>query len=275
MGLRISTNVASINAQRRLSVQQDKAEKSMAQLASGDRITKAADDAAGLAISEDIRGQSRGIRMARQNAFNAVSMIQVGEGGLNEISNILIRLRELGVQAASDNIGDRERNYLNLEAQQLLQEADRIALTTRFGNQQILDGTSKTMEYQVGAYSGNENIISYKLKADARASALGISGHDISDKKGARRILGAVDKAIEKVSSMRADFGAVQSRLQSAMNNLDTQYENLNAANARIRDTDVAQATSEMASANILQQAAVAVLSQANQYPATALRLIG
>ncbi len=275
MGLRISTNVPSINAQRRLSVQQARAEKSMAQLASGERITKAADDAAGLAISEDIRGQTRGISMARQNAFNAVSMIQVGEGGLNEISNILIRLRELGVQAASDNIGERERGYLNLEAQQLLQESDRIARTTRFGNQQVLDGSSRKMEYQVGAYSGKENIISYNLKADATAGGLRIGGLDISSKSGARKVLGSVDKAIEKVSSMRADFGAVQSRLQSAMNNLDTQFENLTAANARIRDTDVAQATSEMASAGILQQAGVAVLSQANQLPATALRLIG
>lgn len=275
MGLRISTNVPSVNAQRRLSVQQGRAEQAMAQLASGERITKAADDAAGLAISENLRSQTRGIHSARQNAFNAVSMIQVGEGGLNEISNILIRLRELGVQASSDNIGDRERQYLNMEGQQLLQEADRIARTTRFGNENILDGSTKNLEFQVGAFADSDNRIAYKARANATAGALGINGLELSSKRGARKVLGSVDKAMEKVSSMRADFGSIQSRLHSAVNNLDTQYENLTAANARIRDTDVAEATSEMASAQILQQAAVAVLSQANQAPASALRLIG
>src|SRR5690606_11623622 len=155
MGLRIQTNMGSISAQRVLSLQQITAEHATAALASGSRIVRAADDAAGLAISENIRGQTRGIAQARNNAFNAVSAIQVSEGGLNEISNILIRLRELGVQAASDHIGERERGFLNLEATQLVEEADRIAKTTVFGDKKLLDGSGGKMEFQVGAF-GNQ-----------------------------------------------------------------------------------------------------------------------
>ncbi len=274
MGLRISTNVASINAQKRLSAQQGRAEKALAQLASGSRITKAADDAAGLAISENIRGQTRGIAMARQNAFNAISLVQVSEGGLNEISNILIRLRELGVQAASDNIGETEREFLNTEAAQLIDEADRIAKTTRFGNKQLLDGSGEEMQFHVGPFAGEENVISYNLDANATADELGIDGIDISEKDGARDTLGKVDEALVKVGQLRADFGAVQSRLQTTTSNLDIQFENLSAAKSRIKDADVALATSELASANILQQAAVSVLAQANAFPQSSLRLL-
>lgn len=274
MGLRIQTNMASISAQRVLSVQQKRAEHATAALASGSRIVHASDDAAGLAISENIRGQVRGIAQARNNAFNATSAIQVSEGGLNEISNILIRLRELGVQAASDHIGERERGFLNLEATQLTQEADRIAKTTVFGDKRLLDGSGGKMEFQVGAFAGDENIIKYDLGANATGSELGIDGLEVGTKSDARSALKTVDEALVKVSSLRANFGAVQSRLDSTVSNLDIQYENLTAANSRIRDTDVAKETSEMTSANILQQAAVGVLAQANQTPAVALKLL-
>lgn len=274
MGLRIQTNMASISAQRVLSVQQKRSEHATAALASGSRIVKASDDAAGLAISENIRGQTRGIAQARNNAFNASSAIQVSEGGLNEISNILIRLRELGVQAASDHIGDRERGFLNLEATQLVEEADRIAKTTVFGDKRLLDGSGEKMEFQVGAFGTKENVISYDLSSDATASELGIDGLTVDTKGDARDALKTVDDALVKVSSLRANFGAVQSRLDSTVSNLDIQYENLSAANSRIRDTDVAKETAEMTSANILQQAAVSVLAQANQTPAVALKLL-
>jgi len=274
MGLRIQTNMASISAQRVLSIQQKRAEHATAALASGSRIVNAADDAAGLAISENIRGQVRGIAQARNNAFNATSAIQVSEGGLNEVSNILIRLRELGVQAASDHIGERERGFLNLEATQLVEEADRIARTTVFGDKRLLDGSGGKMEFQVGAFAGDENIIKYDLGADATSSELGIDGLEVGTKGDARSALKVVDDALVKVSSLRANFGAVQSRLNSTVANLDIQYENLTAANSRIRDTDVAKETSEMTSANILQQAAVGVLAQANQTPAVALKLL-
>lgn len=274
MGLRIATNVASIAAQRVLSTQQKRAEHAASALASGSRIVNAADDAAGLAISENFRGQLRGISAARNNANNAISFSQVGEGGLNEVSNILVRLRELGVQAASDTVSDTERGFLNNEAQQLLQEADRIAKTTTFGNTKLLDGSGGKLEFHVGPYGGEENIIAFDFDADATTSSLGISGISVSDKGDARDTLESVDEAMAKVGALRANFGAMQSRMESTVSNLDVSYENLSAANSRIRDTDIAKETAEMASANILQQTAVSVLAQANQLPAVALKLV-
>lgn len=274
MGLRIATNVASIAAQRTLSTQQKRAEHASAALSSGSRIVHASDDAAGLAISESLRGQIRGIAQARNNAFNAVSSIQVSEGGLNEISNILIRQRELAVQAASDTVGDRERGFLNNESSQLNQELDRIAKTTTFGDKKLLDGSGGTLEFQVGAFAGSDNIIKYDMKADATSSELGMSGLNISDKGDARDALQSIDDALAKVGQMRANFGAVQSRLDSTVSNLDVQHENLSAANSRIRDTDVAKETAELTSANLLQNAAVSVLAQANQIPQVALKLV-
>jgi flagellin len=274
MGLRINTNLASISAQRNLTASSNRLEHSQEALASGSRIVKAADDAAGLSISENLRGQIVGIKMARNNSYNAQSLVQVSEGGLNEINNILIRLRELGVQSASDTVSDTERGFLDQEAQQLTAEADRIAKTTRFGNRQLLDGSGEELEYHVGPFAGDENIIKYKISADATASTLGIDGVTVGDKEGARDTLNSVDAAIEKLGKMRADFGAVQSRLQSTTSNLDVQYENLSAAKSRISDTDVAYEAAEMSSANILHQASIGVLAQANQNGAAALRLL-
>jgi flagellin len=274
MGLRIATNMASISAQRVLSGQQKRAEHAAAALASGSRIVNAADDAAGLAISESLRGQTRGIAQARNNAFNAVSAIQISEGGLNEINNILIRVRELGVQAASDTVGETERGFLNEEAKQLIQEADRIAKSTRFGDKLLLDGSGGEMQFHVGAFAGEENVIKYELSTNATASEIGIDGIDVSEKDSARDTLQVVDDALKNVGAMRANFGSIQSRLNSTVSNLDIQFENLSAAKSRITDTDVAKETAEMTSANILQQAAVSVLAQANQLPSVALKLM-
>lgn len=275
MGLRIQTNLPSLSAQRVLGVQQQKMAHSTQALASGSRIVKAADDAAGLSISEFLRGQTRGIAMARNNAFNAGSAIQISEGGLNEITNVAIRLRELGIQAASDNIGDKERSFLQEEASQLVAEADRIAKTTQFGDKKLLDGTGGKMTFHVGAFAGEENTISYSLNADATSSKIGLSKVNMKDKDSAKDSLATVDKALEDIGRMRANFGAVQSRLNATVSNLDIQYENLMAANSRIRDVDVAKETAEMASAQVLQSAAVSVLSQANSFPGMALKLIG
>jgi flagellin len=274
VGLRINTNIASINAQRHLGVQQARGQHALAALASGSRIVSAADDAAGLAISENIKGQTRGIAMARQNAFNAGSLVQVSEGGLGEINNILIRLRELGVQAASDTVGDTEREFLNQEATQLVAESDRIAKTTMFGTKKLLDGSGEEMEFHVGPFGGAENIIKYNLKADATTSSLGVDGVNVASKSDARDTLNSVDQALTKIGKMRADFGAVQSRLNATTSNLDIQYEGLSAANSRIRDADVGHESAELASANILQQSAVSIMAQANQQPSAALRLI-
>lgn len=274
MGLRINTNLAAINAQRQLGKQQLRGEHALAALSSGSRIVKASDDAAGLSISENLRGQTRGLAMARQNAFNAGSLIQVSEGGLNEVTNIMIRLRELGVQAASDNVSETERGFLDMEAQQLVEEADRIARTTRFGNQQLLDGTNEDLEFHVGPFGGDENVVKYSITADATGGTLGYDGISVSDKDSARDALESVDEAIQQIGSMRADFGAVQSRLNSTTSNLDIQYENLSAANSRLRDADVAYESAELASANVLQSAAVSVMAQANTSGQQALRLL-
>jgi flagellin len=275
MGLRISTNMASITAQRTLAKQQTRMEKAQTAISSGSRITKAADDAAGLAISENLRGQIAGIKMARNNAYNAQSLIQVSEGGLNEISNILIRLRELGVQAASDTVSDVERSFLDQEAQQLTSEADRIAKSTRFGNQSLLDGSGEEMEYHVGPFADEgENVIKYKVSADATAGNLGVDGISISDKDGARSTLQSVDEALVKLGQMRADFGAVQSRMQITTSNLDIQNENLTAAKSRISDADFAFESAEITSAQILNQASIGVLAQANQNGSAALKLL-
>lgn len=275
MSLRINTNMASINAQRNLDVQQQRNTKAMKALASGSRINSASDDAAGLAISEKLRADIRGMHMARQNAENAVSFIQVGEGGLNEVNNILIRLRELGIQSASDTIGDEERGFLDKEAQHLLEEVDRIAETTRFGEKNLLNGSQDELEFQVGIGSDENSSIRFTMDADARASNLGVSGLDFSDKSGARDALDSIDEALVKVGGMRANFGAIQNRMDSAVRNIDVQHESLSTANSRIRDADIAFETAELTSSQILQKASIGMLAQANSAPAAALSLIG
>ncbi len=275
MGLRIATNMASISAQRAMGMQTKRQEHAAQALASGSRIVRAADDAAGLAISEGMKSEIRGTAQARNNASNAISAMQVGEGGLSEQTNLLTRLRELAVQSASDTLGDKERAYLQLEAGSLVDEIDRISKTTKFGDRNLLDGSNKGMEFHVGTTSGKENIIEYKQDSNASISELGIQGVDIASKTGARDLLDNVDKAIEKVSKMRAGFGAMQSRLESTMTGLDVRSENLSAARSRIADADVAKESSEMASSTMLQQAALSVLAQANQQPMVAMKLIG
>lgn len=275
MGLRISTNVASINAQRHLFKNQNRMEHAQAAMGSGKRIVNAADDAAGLAISENIRGQAAGLKMAKQNALNAQSLIQVSEGGLNEISNIMIRIRELGVQAASDTVSEVEREFIQTEASQLIQESERIAQSTRFGNKQLLTNDDNEMEFHVGAFGGDENVVRAVVSADATTDTLGVDGIDLSDKDGAKDALNAVDEALVQLGKIRADFGAVQSRLVMTNSNTDIQYENLKAAESRISDADIAHESAELASATVLQSAAVGVLASANQNAMSAMRLIG
>jgi flagellin len=274
MGLRIQTNLPSISAQRVLDSQQRRLEHSSQALASGSRIVHAGDDAAGLAISERLRGQIRGIAMARQNAYNATSSVQIAEGGLNEISNIMIRLRELGIQSASDTIGDQERKFIEYESQHLIEESNRIALTTQYGSRKLLDGSSGKQTFHVGPFGSKENTITYNSSTDATTSELGVDGISMSDRDSARDSLKTLDDAMEKLGVMRANFGAIQSRLSSTVSNLDNQYENLSAANSRIRDVDVAHESSEMASASVLQNAAVSVLAQANAFPQVAMKLL-
>lgn len=277
MGMRITTNLSSINAQRTLARSQVDIQKSMAQIATGSRITKAADDAAGLGISEMLKSQIRSYSQATRNANDGISMVQVAEGGLNEISNILTRMRELSIQASSDTIGDIERGYVNKEVVQLKDEMERISRTNRFGKVNMLDGSAGKFDIQVGVNNNDfEDRISFDASVlNATTSELGVDGVDFSTKAGAQDYLMIVDRAQEKVNGFRANIGAIQNRLQSANENLGVQHENLSAANARIRDADIAASTSEAARNQVLLQASTSMLSQANQQPTLALKLIG
>ena len=276
MGLRINTNIASINAQRNLRQTRYDLEKSLEKLSSGSRINRAGDDAAGLAISEHLRAQIRGLKQAERNAQDGVSLIQVAEGGLSEISNIMIRLRELAVQAASDTVGSTERKFLNVEFEQLLEEVDRISNSTEFNKIPLINGTGAVFDIQVG--TGNDPTIDRitfdASAADVNIAALGVNLASVSDKASAQNALGALDSAIISVSAIRADFGAMQNRVQSTINNVAVSIENLSSANSRIRDTDIASETAELVRNNILMQSGTAVLSQATNSASTALQLL-
>ncbi len=276
MGLRISTNMPSIAAQRTMSGTSRELQKSFAQLSSGSRITKSADDAAGLSISENLKSTIRGYTQAQRNANDGMSMVQVSEGGLSEISNILTRFRELGVQAASDTIGDTERGFVDKEVQQLKNEMQRIAKTTRWGDTVLLDGSGKDYSFQVDINNDdfNDRITFDASQQNASTDNLGTDSFDFTSKEGARSALEVVETAQRQVNGYRANLGAIQNRLISTSENLGVAIENFSAANSRIRDTDVAQSSAELARNNILSQASVAVLAQANQQPASALRLI-
>ncbi|UXR65364.1 flagellin [Bdellovibrio bacteriovorus] len=277
MGLRIGTNVAALNAQKNLYMTNINANRSMARLASGMRINQAADDAAGLAISENLKGQIRGLRQANRNANDGISLVQVAEGSLNEVSNMLIRLRELGVQASSDTIGETERKFLDVEYQQLKSEIQRITESTVFNGYELLNGTGGMIDIQVGVNNDPfRDRISFNAgAANATVDALGLTAESVATKEGAQLSLDTIDQALTSVNAIRANFGALQNRLQSTSNNLLIADENLSAANSRIRDTDVAAETSEMTRNNILLQAGVSVLGQANQSQQLALKLLG
>jgi len=276
MGLRISTNVPALNAQRNLKNSQDEISNSFAQLASGNRINKAGDDAAGLAISENLKAQIRSSRQAYRNASDGISMVQVAEGGMNEIGNIVVRLRELGIQAASDTVGDRERGFINKEVDQLKSEMQRISDVTTWGSTKLLDGSSPQFDFQVGIHNNeSEDRISFKANENAvTIDALGLAGVDYTSKEGAQTALASLDDAQNMLNGTRSSLGALQNRLQSTLNNLSTSDENLSAANSRIRDTDVARASSELAKNNILLQASTSTLAQANQTSGLALKLL-
>jgi flagellin len=276
MGLRVSTNIAAINAQRNLSSSQMQIQDSLAKLSSGSRINKSADDAAGLAISENMKAGIRSTRQANRNANDGISMVQTAEGGLNEIGNIIIRLRELGIQAASDTVGETERGFIDKEVQQLKSEANRIANVTTWGHTKLLDGSTPVFDFQVGIFNNeSEDRISFDASQNvATLDALGLAGVDYHTKEGAQTALQGLDVAQTNVNGMRSNLGALQNRLLSTVNNLGVAEENLSAANSRIRDTDVASASSELTRNSILLQASTAALSQANQSANVALSLI-
>lgn len=278
MGLRVRTNIASVAVQKNLRGIDQKVSESYEKLASGKRITKSSDDAAGLGIAKKMQAEVKGYRMAQRNANAGISMIQVAEGGLEESTNILTRMRELSIQAASDTVGERERGYLNLEYEQLLDEVDRISKTTTFSGKELLTGESENgiMEFHVGAYGDQNNKISFDADAtDASVDNLGVGGSNIASKEDAADNLQKIDDAITTVAGYRANFGAVQSRLQSTISNLDTSIVNTEDARSRIEDVDIAFETAKLASNNVMKQAGLMVQAQANNIPSNSLRLIG
>ena len=276
MGLRINTNVSSIGAQRSLANTKLNLDNNLRKLSSGERVSRASDDAAGLAISEKLKSSIRSFKQAKRNANDGISMIQTSEGALSEVSNIIIRLRELAVQAASDTVGDKERAFSDIEFQQLKNEVERISKSTEFNGIKLLDGTGGILEFQVGAHNDPllDRIQYDGSRIDTTSQSLGIGDETVSGKLGAQTSLRVLDDALIRVNGMRADLGATQNRLSSVVNTLDITDENLSAANSRIRDVDIASETAALSSNNILLQAGTAVLAQANQRPNIALKLL-
>ncbi|MCC7442415.1 MAG: flagellin FliC [Bdellovibrionales bacterium] len=276
MGMRINTNTQSLAAQRNLGVNTHAQNKSLEKLASGSRIVRSSDDAAGLAISDKMRADIRSIRQDARNAQDAVSMIQVAEGGMNETANILIRFRELSIQAASDTVTDRERGFIDKEVQQLSQEVDRIAKSTTFNGRKLLSGEGELMEIQIGQNNDPElDLFNYDTSSvNATAERLGVAGISVATKEQAQSNLDAIDLAIGTLAENRAHVGAMQNRLEATINNLNIYDENLSAANSRIRDADFALETSELTKNNVLRSSSTAVLSQANQNTQLALQLL-
>lgn len=264
-------------AQRNLSNNSLEEQKTFNRLASGNRITSSGDDAAGLSISENLKAQIRSMKQAERNANDGISFVQVAEGGLSEVGNILTRLRELSIQASSDTIGDRERGFIDKEYQSLKQEVDRIANVTNFNATPLLNGEAKkdTLEFQVGARNNEADRIQFKVSDyNVKTDQLGVSGISAATIDSARDSIDKLDEAISKVSGARAGLGAMQNKLQSTTNTISIAADNLSEARSRIADADIATETTALAQKQILQQAGVAVLAQANSSPQLALKLL-
>lgn len=277
MGLRINTNVQSLIAQRNLGINNENQKSSLQKISSGTRIARAADDSAGLAIAEKMRADIRSTRQATRNANDGISLVQVAEGGMNEVSNILVRFRELSIQGASDTIGDKERGFINKEISQLKGEIDRIASSTEFNGRKLLAGVGEKLEIQVGLNNSPEQdrFVYDTQKLNITSTALGVQDVNTESKEAAQENLAKIDGAITMLSGNRAEVGALQNRFSSTVANLQIYDENLSAARSRIYDVDVANETAELTKSNILSQAGVSVLSQANNNSMSALKLLG
>jgi len=279
MAISVLTNVASMNAQRNLAGTQQALSASIGRLSSGMRINSASDDAAGLGISENLKADIRSMAQAQRNTNDGISMSQVAEGAMNEMGGIVSRMRELAVQSANQTLGGDERGYIQTEFTQLRNEINRISATTEFNGQKLVDGSASAgLSFQVGINNTSNDRVSMSITklttSTLGSTSLHIASATLSTATGARNALAAFDKAITQLSSSRAKVGAVQNRLQVTVSNLGVAQENLSAANSRIRDVDVASETAQLTKGQILSQAGLAVLSQANQVPQSALSLL-
>jgi flagellin len=276
MPLVINTNVASLRAQDALNNTQSRLQGTFYRLSSGFRINTAADDAAGLAISESLRGKVRSYSVAERNTNNAISMTVVAEGGLGQISGIVLRMRELAVQSANGDLTSTDRGYLDTEFQLLKDEIDRLANSTEFNGTILLGGTAVSIDFQVGIGTTSNDVITLGF-GGVTASAIGLSNVNVagSDATAAVAAIDFVDAAIQSVSTLRASFGAATNRLQISVANTAAIRTNIAAANSAIRDVDIAEETAQLARSQVLLQAGASVLSQANQAPQLALQLLG
>lgn len=274
MGLRVNTNIASINAQRNTAQVTTRLARNYQRLSTGLRISTAADDAAGLAISERLRSQVRSLSQASRNANDGISLVQVGEGALNEVSNILVRLRELAIQSANGSSSTADKETIAEEFGSLVNEINRIAQSTEFNGIRLLDGSSSSVTFQVGI---NTTVGIDQLDVSltpALSTSLGLSTIDVGSGGNTSYAISQIDTAIGNVAQLRGRFGSLQNRLQSTIANLGVAAESLSAAESRIRDVDVAYETAQLTRNNILQQASISILSQANQQPQSALQLL-
>jgi flagellin len=279
MAISIVTNTQSLNAQKNLSQTTKALSNNFSRLSSGMRINNAGDDAAGLAISERMKSQIRSMGQAERNSNDGISLLQTAEGAMNQNSGVLIRMRELGMQSANGTLGQSERDAIQTEFSQLTSEIDRIAKVTEFNGQKLLDGSKPTFTFQVGigTTAGQDTVDATMSNMSAGAYGVGatdLTQLDVSTATGATAALTALDTALSDTSTARAGLGATQNRLQVTVTNLQSASENLASANSRIRDVDVAEESSAMTRNNVLSQAGMAVLSQANQLPSMALSLL-
>ena len=274
MGLRVNTNVTSINAQRNLSAVTDRLGGNFRRLSTGLRISTAADDAAGLAISERLRSQVRSLEQAKRNANDGISFVQTAEGALNEVSSILTRLRELAIQSSNGSVSGQDRETLDEEFQSLVSEVNRIGRSTEFNGIKLLDGSASSVSFQVGfGTTAGIDTLSVSLSA-ALSTSLSLQSLDIGSGGATTTAITNIDAAINSISALRGTLGAVQNRLGITVSNLSITTENLTAAESRIRDVDVAVETASLTRNSILQQAAISILSQANTQPQAALQLL-
>jgi len=273
MALVVNTNLASLSAQRNLSINQNQLAQSVERLSSGLRITRASDDAAGLGVSETLRAQIRSINQANRNAGDGISLTQVADGAAASIGSLLARMRELATQSGSGTLGSTERSYLDQEFVALRSEIDRISASTEFNGQSLLSGSSNTFQVFIGFKSGSNSSLTVALN-DLDTNTMGLSGASVSTANAAQSVLAAIDGAISSVATARANYGAIQSRFDVAIQNLTVTAENFTAADSRIRDADIAQETSVFTKNQILTQSGIAILAQANALPQQALALL-
>lgn len=276
MGMTIQTNQLAITAQRTLSNTENSMAKTIERLATGTRIVNASDDPAGLAISDNMNATIRSLSQATRNAQDGISLIQVFEGGTTEISNMLVRIRELSMQSANDTLGERERSMLSNEVTELKSEITRVARTTTFLDRELLAGEQVRLEFQVGVRNDpdKDRIVFDPGNTDLTSAGLGIEGVDVKEKGSAQDSLEVLDNAIVQVNELRARIGSSQNRLQTTVNSQGIYKENLMAAKSRIRDADMAVETTNLTRESILRQAGVSVLVQANETPRLALNLL-